>query len=51
MGIQKQVGVAVIGLGIGEHHARAYHKMDNCTLHWFYDLSPVKAKVIADKLG
>ena len=51
MSTRRKIGVAVIGLGIGEQHARAYHKMDNCIIHWFYDLSHMKARVIADKLG
>lgn len=51
MSTRKKIGVAVVGLGIGEQHALAYHKMNNCIIHWFYDLSHVKARVIADELG
>ncbi|MBB73985.1 MAG: hypothetical protein CMJ75_05660 [Planctomycetaceae bacterium] len=51
MGVREKIGVAVIGLGIGEQHARAYHKMNHCVIHWFYDLSYTKAKVVADELG
>ncbi|MBB74360.1 MAG: hypothetical protein CMJ75_07590 [Planctomycetaceae bacterium] len=51
MRTQEKIGVAIVGLGIGEKHAHAYHKMDNCVIHWFYDLSYIKAKVVADELG
>ena len=51
MDAREKIGVAVIGLGIGEQHARAYHKMNDCVIHWFYDLSYIKAKVVADELG
>ena len=51
MRTQKKIGVAVVGLGIGVQHARAYHKIDNCVIHWFYDLSYMKAKAVADEFG
>ena len=51
MRTQQNIGVAVVGLGIGVQHARAYHKIDNCIIHWFYDLSYMKARVVADEFG
>lgn len=40
------IGVAVVGLGVGEQHALAYARDERCVLRWLYDLSPDKAKEV-----
>lgn len=47
----KKIGVAVVGLGIGEQHALAYLATRQCELRWLYDLNHGKAQTLADKLG
>lgn len=37
------IGVAVVGLGVGEQHALAYARDARCALRWLCDLSPEKA--------
>ena len=32
-----KIGVAVIGLGVGEQHARGFLGNDHCELRWLYD--------------
>jgi len=39
-----KIGVAVVGLGIGEQHARAYLRTGSCELRWLYDLDLEKAR-------
>ena len=46
----KKIGVAVIGLGVGEQHARAYLANEHCELRWLYDLNPKKSKSLAAQL-
>lgn len=48
---QDPIGVAVVGLGIGEQHARAYLATGRCRLRWLYDLDPLKARAAAERLG
>lgn len=48
---QHRLGIAVVGLGIGEQHARAYQALKRCQLRWFYDVEPEKAEHLADQLG
>lgn len=48
---QHRLGVAVVGLGIGEQHARAYRALGRCQLRWFYDVEPGKAERLAEQLG
>jgi predicted dehydrogenase len=48
---QHRLGAAVVGLGVGEQHAHAYHALGPCQLRWVYDLEPGKAARLADKLG
>jgi len=45
------IGVAVVGLGVGEQHARAYLANGRCQLRWLYDLDVEKAQKIATVLG
>lgn len=37
------LGIAVIGLGVGEQHAHAYASDSQCELRWLFDLSQEKA--------
>jgi predicted dehydrogenase len=48
---RERLGVAVIGLGIGERHARAYHADPRCRLRWVYDHNPDRANVLAVETG
>jgi predicted dehydrogenase len=48
---QHHLGVAVVGLGIGEQHACAYQALGRCQLRWFYDVEPGKAERLAEQLG
>jgi UDP-N-acetyl-2-amino-2-deoxyglucuronate dehydrogenase len=44
-------GTAVIGLGVGEAHARAYAAMPDCELRWVADLDAARAERLAGELG
>lgn len=48
---QGKIGVAVVGLGVGEHHAHTYLATGQCELRWLYDLDSEKAQMLIDKLG
>jgi predicted dehydrogenase len=48
---RRRLGVAVVGLGIGKEHARAYVRADTCTLRWLYDLDAGRAAATARELG
>lgn len=43
-------GVAVVGLGVGEAHARAYAAA-GCDLRWLVDLDMARAEALAAELG
>lgn len=45
-----KLGVAVIGLGVGEKHAEAFAKHPDCELRWLYDVDPDKAKDVASRI-
>ncbi|PIW29036.1 MAG: dehydrogenase [Rhodospirillales bacterium CG15_BIG_FIL_POST_REV_8_21_14_020_66_15] len=45
------LGVAVIGLGVGEQHARAFAAAPGCRVTWLYDLDAAKAERVARDLG
>lgn len=52
MGKARQlIGVAVIGLGVGEKHARAWLATGRCGSIWLYDLDREKAETVAADLG
>jgi predicted dehydrogenase len=51
MNSTKKIGVAVIGLGVGEQHARAYLATPGCEVRWLYDLDEDKAKALRELLG
>ena len=44
------LGIAVIGLGVGAAHARAY-AAEGCAVHWLYDLERGRAEALAAELG
>jgi predicted dehydrogenase len=46
-----RIGVAVVGLGVGAAHARAYLATERCELRWLYDLDAVKARELAADFG
>jgi predicted dehydrogenase len=48
---QHRLRIAVVGLGVGEQHARAYLATGRCQLRWLYDLAPGKAENLAAVLG
>tara|TARA_R110000782_G_scaffold63315_1_gene129870 strand:- start:12995 stop:14002 length:1008 start_codon:yes stop_codon:yes gene_type:complete len=43
--------VAVIGLGVGEQHARAFASSPNVEVTWLYDLDVAKSERLAHELG
>lgn len=45
------LNVAVIGLGVGEQHARAFAAGPHSTVTWLYDLDTAKADRLAADLG
>jgi len=46
-----RLGVAVIGLGVGEAHAAAYARLEQCELRWLCDLDAARADAVAERLG
>lgn len=51
MTYKMKIGVAVIGLGVGEQHARAYLATGGCEVRWLYDLDQMRAESLAASLG
>jgi predicted dehydrogenase len=47
---RKPLGVGVVGLGVGEQHARAYAADRRCRLRWLFDNDAGKAKALARRL-
>lgn len=45
------LGVATVGLGVGEQHAAAYAKLPHCQLRWVCDLDAARARAVAARLG
>lgn len=43
----KKLGVAVIGLGIGEQHARSFAALPTCQIRLLYDLDTARAEKLA----
>lgn len=43
--------VAVIGLGVGEQHARAYLAERDCRLRWVYDLDAERTAAVIERIG
>ena len=48
---RKTLGVGVVGLGVGEQHARAYARDRRCRLRWLYDISAKQAKAVRKRVG
>jgi len=46
----KDLGVGVIGLGVGEQHAKGFLRA-GCTLRWIHDLDRTKAEEVHVRLG
>lgn len=46
-----KLGVAVVGLGVGEQHARSYLATGKCELRWLYDLDSERAQKLVQELG
>jgi predicted dehydrogenase len=46
-----RLGVGVVGLGVGEAHARTYAALDGCELRWLYDQNHDRAASLAAALG
>jgi len=46
-----RLGVAVVGLGVGAAHARAFASLPACELRWLHDLDPHRAEHLAAELG
>lgn len=51
MSAERLLKVGVIGLGVGEQHARAFHAHPACTLDCLSDLNGEHARQLAAKLG
>ena len=45
------LGIAVIGLGVGEEHAKAYLTTGRCQLRWLYDLDAAKSLQGISRMG
>lgn len=45
------LGVGVVGLGVGEQHALAFSNLSTCTLRWVYDIKSSRASEVVYKLG
>lgn len=46
-----RLGVAVVGLGVGAQHARAYRATGRCDVRWLCDLDAAKADALASEVG
>lgn len=49
--MQEALGVAVIGLGIGEHHARTYASLPSCRVRALVDLDRQRAETLASEFS
>jgi predicted dehydrogenase len=49
--VSARLGVAVVGLGVGTEHARAYNALEGCELKWLYDLDGSRAESVSAELG
>lgn len=45
-----KLGVAIIGLGVGEQHAHAYACDPRCAVRWLYDLSTQKTEEVRTRV-
>lgn len=44
------MNIAVIGLGVGAEHARAFARM-GCNVRWLFDHEPEKSRAVAQEIG
>jgi predicted dehydrogenase len=49
--VSELLGVAVLGLGVGEQHARAFSRRPDCRLRWVLDLDAAKMERLTAELG
>lgn len=49
-GRKRELGVAVLGLGVGEQHARAFAAHPSCRVRWLLDFDAVRAQSVAASL-
>jgi len=47
----RKLGVAVVGLGVGEQHALAYAAHSGCDLRWLFDASVDTAEAVRARVG
>lgn len=45
------LGAAVVGLGVGTQHAKAFARTPGCALRWLYDLDPTRAAAARVEIG
>ena len=45
------LGIAVVGLGVGEQHALTYSRLDGCELRWLYDVDRERGTRVAARIG
>ncbi len=46
-----RLGVGVVGLGVGEQHARAFAERRDCEVRWLFDLSEDQAELVRQRIG
>ena len=51
MAEQGTLEVAVVGLGVGEQHARAYAAHPGCHVRWLYDFDLTRSRQLAPSVG
>jgi len=49
--LTSNVVAAVVGLGVGEAHARTYAQLERCSVRWLYDLDRTRAAAVSASLG
>jgi len=51
MDFSEKLGASIVGLGIGEQHARAFHSSSHSYLEWLYDLESTLHQTLIEELG
>jgi predicted dehydrogenase len=46
----RDLGAAVVGLGVGEQHARAFGATPGCRLRWLYDVDSARTAAVLSRL-
>jgi predicted dehydrogenase len=49
--MERRLEAAVVGLGVGEQHARTYAASPRSRLRWLHDLAPERAQRVLSELG